>query len=90
VNKLEFIKKINEQDLEQVIWFGDKLELGSCLKKIKRTEFEYSILNSARFDYSPTHNCFIYLFIIIIILKKLHLSSSNLSYTHIAIPLQTT
>jgi hypothetical protein len=48
MNKLEIVIKINEQ----IIWFGDKLEFGSCSKKIKLTELEHSILGSARLDYS--------------------------------------
>jgi hypothetical protein len=50
---LEFVKKNKWIELEQIIWFGDKLKFGLYLKKIKETEFKHSILGSARFDYNP-------------------------------------
>jgi hypothetical protein len=47
VNKLEFVRKINEQSLNRLSSSVDKLELISCSKKIKRTELEHSILGLA-------------------------------------------
>jgi hypothetical protein len=41
---LEFVKKNKWIELEQIIWFGDKLKFGLYLKKIKETEFKHSIL----------------------------------------------